>query len=108
MRKSLKDSVFYLLESGATWKTNKKKRSVNQTLTIVTTGTVWHFITYTPDSIYCTSGSEYQINVTIKENPESLQSNVKRVIGIIVGLLKDSVDSFPASKRARIKKFIKK
>jgi hypothetical protein len=34
---------------------------------------------------------------------------VKRVIGIIVGLLKDriSVDSSPANKRARIKKFIK-
>jgi hypothetical protein len=44
-----------------------------------------------------------------KENLELLQSNVKRIIGIIVGLLKDrvSVDSSPASKKARIKKFIK-
>jgi len=35
---------------------------------------------------------------------------MKRVIGIIVGLLKDrvSVNSFLASKRARIKKIIKK
>ncbi|GES83307.1 hypothetical protein GLOIN_2v1561751 [Rhizophagus clarus] len=62
----------------------------------------WHFIIYTPDGIYCTSGSEYQINLTksaIKENPELLRSNVKRVIGIIVGLLKDrvSVDSSPAN-----------
>ena len=76
----------------------------------MTTGTEWHFIIYTPDGIYCTSGSEYQINLTksaIKDNPELL---VKRVIGIIVGLLKDgiSIDSSPASKRARIKKFIKK
>ena len=75
----------------------------------MTTGTEWHFIIYTPDGIYSTSGSEYQINLTksaVKENPELLRSNVKRVIGIIVGLLKDwvSVDS----KRARIKKFIKK
>ena len=79
----------------------------------MTTGTEWHFIIYTLDGIYCTSGSEYQINLTksaIKENPELLRSNVKRVIGIIVGLLKDrvSVDSSPTSKRARIKKIIKK
>ena len=73
----------------------------------------WHFIIYIPDGIYFTSGSEHQINLTksaIKENSELLRSNVKRIIGIIVGLLKDrvSVDSSPASKRARIKKFIKK
>ena len=79
----------------------------------MTTGTKWHFIIYTPDGIYSTSGSEYQINLTksaIKENPDLLQNNVNRVIGIIVGLLKDrvSVDSSPASKRARIKKIIKK
>ena len=78
------------------------------------TDTEWHFIIYTPDSIYSMSGSEYQINLTksaVKENPdELLRSNVKRVIGIIVGLLKDrvSVDSSPSSKRARIKKIIKK
>ena len=55
---------------------------------IVTTGTEWHFIIYTPDGIYFTSGSEHQINLTksaIKENSELLQSNVKRII-IIVGL----------------------
>ena len=73
----------------------------------------WHFIIYTPDGIYSTSESEYQINLTksaVKENPELLRNNVKGVIGIIVGLLKDqvSVDSSLTSKRARIKKFIKK
>ena len=73
----------------------------------------WHFIIYTLDGIYCTSGNEYQINLmksAIKKNPELLYSNMKRMIGIIVRLLKDhvSVDSFPASKRARIKKIIKK
>ena len=80
---------------------------------IVITSTEWYFIIYTSDSIYFTSGSEYQINLmkfAIKENPKLLRSNVKRVIGIIVGLLKDqiSVDSSPSSKRVRIKKFIKK
>jgi hypothetical protein len=75
----------------------------------VTTGTEWYFIIYAPDGIYCTSGSEYQINLTksaVKENLELLRSNMKRVIGIIVGLLKDR-DSSPASKRARIKKLSK-
>ena len=79
----------------------------------MTTGTEWHFIIYTPDGIYSTSGSEHQINLTksaVKENPELLRSNVKRVIGIIVGLLKDrvSVGSSPTSKRVRIEKIIKK
>ena len=39
-----------------------------------------------------------------------LLSNMKRIIGIIVGLLKDkvSVGSFPTSKRVRIEKIIKK
>jgi hypothetical protein len=69
----------------------------------VTTGTEWHFIIYTPDGIYSTSGSEYQINLTksaVRENPKLLRSNVKRVIGIIVGLLKDwvSVDSSQLAK----------
>jgi hypothetical protein len=70
---------------------------------IVITGAEWHFIIYTPDGIYCTSGSKYQINLTksaIKENSELLRSNVKRVIGIIVGLLKDRV-SVSSSQLAR-------
>ncbi|KAG9307563.1 hypothetical protein G9A89_023128 [Geosiphon pyriformis] len=76
---------------------------------LLCTGTKWYFIMYTPDGIYSTSGSEYQINLTksaVKENPELLLSYMKRVIAIIVGLLKDlvSVDNSPASKSARIKK----
>ena len=111
-----------LAQLESAFQTNKKKRTADQAFGddyfdyiygIVTTGTEWHFIIYTPDGIYSTSGSEYQINLTksaVKENPELLRSNVKRVIGIIVGLLKDrvSVDSSPTSKRVRIKKIIKK
>ncbi|GES95605.1 hypothetical protein GLOIN_2v1511347 [Rhizophagus clarus] len=111
-----------LAQLESAFQTNKKKRTADQAFGndyfdyiygIVTTGTEWHFIIYTPDGIFSTSGSEYQINLTksaVKENPELLRNNVKRIIGIIVGLLKDrvSVDSSPASKRARIKKFIKK
>ncbi|PKY59176.1 hypothetical protein RhiirA4_550285, partial [Rhizophagus irregularis] len=48
---------------------------------IVTTGTEWHFIIYTPDGIFSTSGSKYQINLiksVVKDNPELLRSNMKR------------------------------
>jgi hypothetical protein len=46
----------------------------------------------------------------VKENLELLQSNVKMVISIIIELLKDcvSINSFPSSKRTKIKKIIKK
>ena len=101
---------------------NKKKQIADQVFrndyfdyiySIVTTGMEWHFIIYTPDGIFFTSGNEHQINLTkstVKDNPELFQNNVKRVIDIIVGLLKDrvSVDSFLTSKRVKIKKFIKK
>ena len=59
---------------------------------IVITGMKWHFIIYISDDIFFTSVSEYQINLMksiIKENPKLLQSNIKRVIDIIVRLLKD-------------------
>ncbi len=100
---------------------NKKKRTADQAFendyfdyiySIVITDTEWHFIIYTPDGIYSTSGSEHQINLTksvIKENSELLRSNVKRIISIIVGLLKDrvNVDSSPASKRLGSKSLLK-
>ena len=105
------NSILFFLQNLAqlesAFQTNKKKRTADQAFGndyfdyiygIVTTGTEWHFIIYTPDGIFAISGSEYQINLTksaVKENPELLQNNVKRIIGIIVGLLKDrvSVDS---------------
>ncbi|RGB21862.1 hypothetical protein C1646_777097 [Rhizophagus diaphanus] len=111
-----------LAQLESAFQTNKKKQTADQAFGndyfdyiygIVTTGTEWHFIiVYTPDGIYSTSGSEYQINLmksAVKDNPESLRSNKKRVISIIIGLLKDrvSVDSSPTSKRARIKKLLK-
>ncbi|RGB31278.1 hypothetical protein C1646_817417 [Rhizophagus diaphanus] len=86
-------------------RTNKKKQTADQAF-----GN--DYFDYIYDGIYSTSSSEHQTNLTksaVKENPELLQSNVKRINSIIVGLLKDrvSVDSSPASKRARIKKLIK-
>ncbi len=52
----------------------------------------------------------FESKSAIKENPKLFHSNMKRVIGIIIGLLKDrvSINSFLSSKRARIKKFVKK
>ncbi|CAB4411645.1 unnamed protein product [Rhizophagus irregularis] len=111
-----------LAQLESAFQSNKKKQTADQAFGndyfdyiygIMLTGTEWHFIMYIPDGIYSTSGSEYQINLTksaIKENPELTLKQRERVIGIIVGLLKDrvSVDSSPSSKRARIKKFIKK
>ncbi|CAG8726807.1 41796_t:CDS:2, partial [Gigaspora margarita] len=92
-----------LAQLESTFQMNKKKWTADQAFGndyfnyiygIVTSGTEWHFIIYTPDGIFCTSNSEYQINLSksgIKENLDLLRSNVKRVIDIIVGLLKDRV-----------------
>ncbi|GBC02800.1 hypothetical protein RclHR1_04820018 [Rhizophagus clarus] len=92
----------YLLDMLSAYQTNKKKRTADQAFGndyfdylygIVTTGTEWHFIIYTPDGIYCTSGSEHQINLTksaVKENPELLRNNVKMIIGIIVWVIEKS------------------
>ncbi|GBB85049.1 hypothetical protein RclHR1_11620004 [Rhizophagus clarus] len=71
-----------LAQLESAFQTNKKKRTADQAFGndyfdyiygIVTTSTEWHFIIYTPDGIYSTSGSEYQINLmksTVKDNPE--------------------------------------
>ena len=64
---------------------------------------------FTTDGLYCTSKKEYQINLSksaVEENPGALKESVKKILGIVVGLLKDraSVEPLPASKRARVKK----
>ncbi|CAG8758614.1 24026_t:CDS:2 [Dentiscutata erythropus] len=79
---------------------------------IVSTGVDWHFIMFTSDGLYCTSKSEYQIDLTkkvIRENQEILRNNIKEIIGIIVGLLKDRVTvcDKPESKRRRVQEKIK-
>ena len=67
------------------------------------------YIIYTFDEgIYCISGSEYQINFSKTVILIYSEAMVKKVIGIIVGFVKDrvSVNNSPNSKRARIKKFV--
>ena len=73
----------------------------------------WHFIMFTSDGIFCTSNSEYQINLTkkaLKGNQENLRDDIKQVMGIIVGLLKDRVSACdePETKKHRVQEKIKK
>ena len=65
---------------------------------------------YTPERIYCTKAN-YHIDLTedILDDDAKLCQEVKEVMRVIVGLLKDrvEVDDAPDSKRTRTKKFIK-
>ncbi|GES96963.1 hypothetical protein GLOIN_2v1709121 [Rhizophagus clarus] len=104
------------LESSHHTNTRKRKASVafddefDYLYGIVTTASDWYFLMYTPERIYC-SKDDYHIVLTenIMKNDAELRRGVKKVMGVIVGLLKDrvEVDDSPDSKRARTKKFIK-
>jgi len=65
---------------------------------------------YISEKIYC-SKDDYHIvfNEKIMKVDAELRRDVKKVMEVIVGLLKDrvKVDDSPDSKRARTKKFIK-
>ena len=65
---------------------------------------------YTPERVYCTK-ADYHIDLTedILDDDAKLRQGVKKVMGVIVGLLKDrvEVEDAPDSKRARTKKYIK-
>src|SRR4051812_49838365 len=99
---------------------NKKKRKVDEAFDsdyeyvygIVSTGTDWYFILHSTEGIYSTSKTEYQISLTkdaLKDDTE-LRKNVKRVLEVIVGLLKDRAlgSEEPANKKRHVKKIIKK
>ncbi|CAG8728341.1 17438_t:CDS:2, partial [Racocetra persica] len=99
-----------IMQLESAYQTNKKKRTADQAFRdddydylygIVSTATEWHFIMFTTDGLYCTSKSEYPINLSkmaLKEDLDSIRKGVRRVLGVIVGLLKDriSVDNSPA------------
>lgn len=65
---------------------------------------------YTPNKIYC-SNRDYHIDLSnhALEDDTKLCQNVKEVMGVIVGLLKDRIeaDNSPESKRIRTKRYIK-
>lgn len=55
----------------------------------------WYFILYTTKEIFSTSKTEYHISLTesaLKDESE-LSKNLKRVIEVIIGLLKDKVSA---------------
>src|ERR1700753_2810581 len=57
--------------------------------------TDWYFILYSTEAIYCTSKTEYRISLTedaLKDSTD-LRKNVKRILEVIVGLLKDRVSA---------------
>ncbi|RIB12245.1 hypothetical protein C2G38_2201142 [Gigaspora rosea] len=80
---------------------------------IVMTATEWYFILYTTNGISCTSRDPLNIKFSesaLKKDSEAdieLQKNVKRVMEVIVGLLKDrtDVEKELAIKRQRVQKF---
>ena len=98
---------------------NKKKRKVDEAFDpdyeyvygIVSTGTDWYFILHSTEGIYSTSRTEYRISLTedaLKDDTE-LRKNVKRVLEVIVGLLKDrALGSEAATKKRCVEEIIKK
>ncbi|RHZ76804.1 hypothetical protein Glove_192g30 [Diversispora epigaea] len=90
------------------------KDDYNYLYGIVSTGIDWHFIIFASEGIFCTSNSEYQINltkITLKKNCDILKKDIKQIISIIVGLLKDKISTCdePGSKKLRVQeKIIKK
>ena len=83
---------------------------------IVTTATEWYFILFASDGISCTSKSPLNIRFTESaleegsEEEKELCKNVKRVMEVIVGLLKDRVhvEKEPAMKKQRVKGYFEK
>ncbi|CAB4425798.1 unnamed protein product [Rhizophagus irregularis] len=104
------------LESSHHTNTRKRKASVtfddefDYLYGIMTTASDWYFLMYILERIYC-SKDDYHIalNEKIMKNDAELHRSVKKVMGVIIGLLKDriKVDDSPDNKRARTKKFIK-
>ncbi len=70
----------------------------------------WYFLMYTPERIYC-SKDDYHIvlNEKIMKDDAKLRRGVKKVMGVIVGLLKDRVEVNDSldSKRARTKNLLR-
>ena len=81
---------------------------------IVTTASEWYFILFASNGISSTSKDPLNIRFSesaLKEGSEEekeLRKNVKRVMEVIVGLLKDRlecVDEEPDKKRARVEEY---
>ncbi|CAG8818967.1 12159_t:CDS:1, partial [Gigaspora rosea] len=107
----------------SSYETNKKKRKASDTFGdyddfdylygVVTTGRDWFFLLYSPGEISQGSKLPYTIEFTedaLNEESEEyqiLRKSVRRVLGVVVGMLKDRacVDKSGAKKKARIEDY---
>ncbi|PKY61439.1 hypothetical protein RhiirA4_486417, partial [Rhizophagus irregularis] len=103
---------------------NKRKRKADDAFgeeydylfRIMITATEWHFLLYTPDGLSCTSRNPLNIRFVESaleegsEDEKKLCKNVKWVMEVIVGLLREWVDVEKESKnkKARFKNTLKK
>ncbi|PKC04053.1 hypothetical protein RhiirA5_422817 [Rhizophagus irregularis] len=110
-----------LIQCESALQVNKKKRKTlednfDYIYGIVTTATEWYFILYTTGKISCTSQDPLNIRLVrsaLNENSEAekeLCKNVKRVMEVIVGLLKDrlEVEREPSKKKKRVQGYFEK
>ena len=106
------------LESSCQTNLRKRKREddddFNYLYSIVTTARNWHFLLYTPGKI--SQGSKLPFSIEFSEDAldkesveyQILSNSVKKVLGIVVGLLKDRAcaeDDPPSKKKARIEEY---
>ena len=106
----------------SSYKTNKKKRTRDKAFGseyfdylygIVTMARDWHFLLYSPREISQASEAPFIIEFNRKaldknsDEYQALYNGVKKVLGMIVGLLKDRacVDKSPSNKRIRIEDY---
>src|SRR5436305_1661267 len=111
-----------LVQCESAYQTNKRKRKVDDAFReeydylfgIVTTATEWYFLLYTSEGISCTSETEYHVSLTKaiakEENVAELHKNVKRVMEVIVGLMKErvEVEREPSKKRQTVQEYLEK
>jgi len=101
----------------SSFQTNKKKRKrgddddFDYLYGIITTARDWHFLLYTPGII--SQGGKLPLSIEFSEDAldkdseeyQTLRSGVKKVLGVVVGLLRDRAcaeDDSPSKKKARI------
>jgi len=104
----------------SSFQTNKRKRKrddgddFDYLYGIVTTARDWHFLLYTPGII--SQGGKLPLSIDFSEDAldkesieyQTLRNGVKKVLGVVVGLLKDRAcaeDDSPSKKKARIEEY---
>ena len=92
-----------VLQCECALQTNKKKRKVEATFSdflygIVTSGTEWYILLYNSEGIFCTSKKPLKITFSEEaliegsEDERELCKNLKRILEVIVGILKDRLE----------------